>query len=71
MHNLEKYLGILDYALRVFSKGFPLYEILLNTFIYFNIFTPGAFRKFLQNYGKRSSLYKVHTQLIKEKNQLK
>ena len=30
MHNLKKYFGILDYALRVFSKGFPLYEILLN-----------------------------------------
>ena len=30
MHNLKKYLGILDYALRAFSKGFPIYEILLN-----------------------------------------
>ena len=30
MHNLKKYFGILDYALRVFSKGFPLYEIPLN-----------------------------------------
>ena len=30
MHNLKKYFGILDYALRVFSNGFPLYEILLN-----------------------------------------
>ena len=30
MHNLKKYLGILDYALRVFSKGFSIYEILLN-----------------------------------------
>ena len=30
MHNLKKYFGILDYALRVFSKGFPIYEILLN-----------------------------------------
>ena len=30
MHNLKKYLGILDYALRVFSKGFPIYEILFN-----------------------------------------
>ena len=30
LHNLKKYFGILDYALRVFSKGFPLYEILLN-----------------------------------------
>ena len=30
MHNLKKYLGILDYTLRVFSKGFPRYEILLN-----------------------------------------
>ena len=26
----KKYLGILDYALRVFSKGFLIYEILLN-----------------------------------------
>ena len=30
MHNLKKYLGILDYALRVFSKRFPIYEIFLN-----------------------------------------
>ena len=30
MLNLKKYLGILDYTLRVFSKGFPIYEILLN-----------------------------------------
>ena len=30
MHNLKKYFGMLDYALRVFSKGFPIYEILLN-----------------------------------------
>ena len=30
MHNLKKYFGILDYALRVFSKDFPIYEILLN-----------------------------------------
>ena len=30
MYYLKKYFGILDYALRVFSKGFPIYEILLN-----------------------------------------
>ena len=30
MYNLKKYFGILDYALRVISKGFPIYEILLN-----------------------------------------
>ena len=30
MHNLKKSLGILDYALRVFSKGFPIHEIILN-----------------------------------------
>ena len=30
MHNLKKYFGILDYALRVFSKDFPIYEILFN-----------------------------------------
>ena len=60
MHNLKKYFGILDYALRVFSKGFPIYEILLNISTLF-----GALRKFLQNCGQRSSLYKAHTELIK------
>ena len=30
MYNLKKYFGIVDYALRVISKGFPIYEILLN-----------------------------------------
>ena len=30
MHNFKKYLDIIDYTLRVFSKGFPIYEILLN-----------------------------------------
>ena len=45
MYNLKKYFGILDYALRVFSKCFPLYEIPLNI----QHFPPGALRKFLQN----------------------
>ena len=30
MHNLKKSLGILDYALRVFSKGFPIHVIILH-----------------------------------------
>ena len=30
MYNLKKYFVILDYTLRVFSKGFPIYEIFLN-----------------------------------------
>ena len=42
-----------------------------NTFKYFNTFTPGALRKFLQNCGKRSSLYKAHTELIKAKKSAK
>ena len=57
MHNLKKYFGILDYALRVFSKCFPLYEILY--FFAYKI----AF--------KRSSLYEAHTELIKAKIQFK
>ena len=51
MHNLKKYFGMLDYALRVFSKGFPIYEILLNISTLLR--------------GERSSLYKAHTELIK------
>ena len=30
MYTLKKYFGILDHALRVLFKGFPIYEILLN-----------------------------------------
>ena len=53
IHNLKKSFCILDYALRVFSKAFPLYEILLNISTLHKIAV------------KRSSLYKAHTELIK------
>ena len=61
MYNLKKYFGILDYALRVISKGFPIYEILLNISTLSRLF----FSFFLQNCGQRSSLYEAHTELIK------
>ena len=63
MHNLKKYFGILDYALRVFSKDFPIYEILLNISTLLRPEHCVSF--FLQNCGQRSSLYKAHTELIK------
>ena len=68
MHNLKKYFGMLDYALRVFSKGFPIYEILLNIS---TLLRPVRGVSFLQNCGKRSNLYKAHTELIKAKKSSK
>ena len=59
IHNLKKSFCILDYALRVFSKAFPLYEILLNISTLHKIAV------------KRSSLYKAHTKLIKAKKSVK
>ena len=68
MHNLKKYFGILDYALRVFSKCFPLYEIPLNIS---TLFRPVHCVSFYKIAFKRSSLYEAHTELIKAKIQLK
>ena len=68
MHNLKKYFGILDYALRVFSKGFPLYELFLNIS---TLFRPVHCVSFYKIAFKRSSLYEAHTELIKAKIQLK
>ena len=68
MHNLKKYFGILDYALRVFSKCFPLYEIPLNIS---TLFRPLHCVNFYKIAFKRSSPYEAHTELIKAKIQLK
>ena len=68
MHNLKKYFGILDYALRVFSKCFPLYGIPLNIS---TLFRPVHCVNFYKITFKRSSLYEAHTELIKAKIQLK
>ena len=68
MHNLKKYFGILDYALRVFSKCFPLYEIPLNIS---TLFRPVHCVSFYKIAFKRSSLYEAHTELIKAKIRLK
>ena len=58
MHNLKKYFGILDYALRVFSKCFPLYEIPLNIS---TLFRPVHCVSFYKIAFKRSSLYEANT----------
>ena len=68
MRNLKKYFGILDYAITVFSKCFPLYEILLKISTVFHLVHCVSFYKIA---FKRSSLYKAHTELIKAKIQLK
>ena len=66
MHNLKKYFGILDYALRVFSKCFPLYEIPLNIS---TLFRPVHCVSFYKIAFKRSSLYEAH--IDKSKNSVK
>ena len=68
MHNLKKYFGILNYALRVFSKCFPSYEILLNIS---TLFRPVYCVSFYKIAYKRLSLYEAHTELRKAKIQLK
>ena len=45
---MHKYLGILDYALRVFSKGFPIHEIILNISTLFTRCTAQVFTKLRQ-----------------------
>ena len=68
MHILKKYFCILDYALRVFSKCFPLYEIILNIS---TLFRPLHCVSFYKITFKRSSLFEAHTELVKAKIQLK
>ena len=68
MHNLKKYFGILDYALRVFSKCFPLYEILLNIP---TLFRRVHLRKFLQNCLQKIESLRGPHRIDKSKNSVK